>query len=43
MMYIDRHCRGEKLTSKGERITGIGCDVIYFTNIKADLALEISD
>ena len=40
MRYIDRHCRGEKLTTKDERSTGIGCEVIYFTNIKSRLSFR---
>ena len=40
MMYIDRHCRGENLTSKGERSTGIGCEIIYCTNIKRRLGFR---
>ena len=40
MRYIDSHCREEKLTSKGERDTRIGCEVIYFTNIKSSLGFR---
>ena len=40
MRYIDRHCRGEELTRKGERSTGVGCEVIYFTNIKSRLGFR---
>ena len=40
MRYIDKHWWGEKFTSKGERSTGIGCEVIYFTNIKSRLGFR---
>ena len=40
MRNIDRHFRGEKLTSECERGTWIGCEVIYFTYIKSRLGFR---
>ena len=40
MRYLYRHCKGDKLMSKIERSTGIGCEVIYFTNIKSRLGVR---
>ena len=40
MKYIYRHWSGEKFMSKGERITNIGCGVIYSTNIKIRLGFR---